>query len=774
MRKFIALFAAICLLSSATTIAVQTSYWTHTSADDFKQGTLDRVVATSHGELRLARKVDFLLGDDPRISAIYALAETPDGTLYAGTGPQGVLLSLKGGKLETAATLGRHSAIFCLTTDPQGRLLIGTGGEKGRVLRIDKPGEAPGELLASPDVQYVWSIAATPDGMIYAATGPNGQIHQIAPDGKLSVLFSSTENNILSMISDGKDSLYCGTDPNGLIYRINRKTGEAFVLYDCDESEVSALAFDVHGNLYAGTSQAGSEAGMEPPAPSGAGRPETGPKPSPLPSDPPVAPAPPERPEPNPNDPELPRSNTRPGQASSRTQESVRLVAQPEMPDDSPLGPATEPALPVPHEPDVPHRALGEAPEGGNAIYRITPDGFVSEIFRAPVVIYSILPDNGSLLVATGGDGQVFQIDVASEEASVIADTDSAEALALLRGKDGRIYLGLANVGNLATLSKGFAQTGSFVSPVLDATQASRFGKMQLRGTMPGGTKLTVATRSGNVRDPDHPGWSKWSDEAPASEFVSITSPSARFLQYRLTFGSNDGSASPSVGEVTIAYQVPNVSPRIASISISSTGASRTPPATDTLTTGSAPHQTQTISWEASDPNGDSLIFSLSFRPSGATEWILLKENLTEPAYEWNTRAVADGRYEIRVVASDERANPPGQGKSASRLSESVIVDNTPPVIGDVKVAPEPQKVRISCRIVDRTTTVARLEYAVNSAEVWQTVLPVDTISDSPEEAYDFVIPVKSSGAAQITLRATDERGNVSYETLRLTIPESR
>ena len=46
---------------------------------------------------------------------------------------------------------------------------------------------------------------------------------------------------------------------------------------------------------------------------------------------------------------------------------------------------------------------------------------------------------------------------------------------------------------------------------------------------------------------------------------------------------------------------------------------------------------------------------------------------------------MADGRYEVKVVASDAAANPPGQGKTASRVSDPVVVDNTPPVIGDLK-----------------------------------------------------------------------------------------
>jgi hypothetical protein len=41
------------------------------------------------------------------------------------------------------------------------------------------------------------------------------------------VLLDADENNLLSLASDGKDLLYVGTDPNGLVYRVNRKTARA-------------------------------------------------------------------------------------------------------------------------------------------------------------------------------------------------------------------------------------------------------------------------------------------------------------------------------------------------------------------------------------------------------------------------------------------------------------------------------------------------------------------------------------------------------------------
>ena len=128
------------------------------------------------------------------------------------------------------------------------------------------------------------------------------------PTAVRKVLLETEENNLLSMISDGKDLLYVGTDPHGLVYRVNRKTGESFVLYNAAESEVTALALDNQGNLYAATGEARDDT----PAPGQNanegeknGRPEGGETGVPIPAGKPgEEPKPPAPPDPNPGRPD--------------------------------------------------------------------------------------------------------------------------------------------------------------------------------------------------------------------------------------------------------------------------------------------------------------------------------------------------------------------------------------------------------------------------------------------------------------------------------------
>jgi hypothetical protein len=782
--------SVICVSSAA--LAVTTSHWAQNNEADFKAGKFHNVVATNLGDLKLSRQVQTLLAQDPKVSAVYALAEAKDGTVYAGTGPQGVLLSIKDQKVTTVVELGDGINISSLLVDSNGALLLGTNAEKGKVLKIDHPGEKPHALFEADGVQYIWSILQTDDGNVYAATGPNAQLFEIKPDGSHTQIFKTDDNNFLSMISDGKDLLYIGSDPNGLVYRVNRKTHESFVLYDAAEAEVGALALDRAGNLYVGTSEASDEAA--PAADTGEkdkqGRPEGNSGGVPIQSTPPANPAPPVAPNPNPGQPNpLPKMDILPATAKDGGDEpGGEPGADPGDPGGQPGG--DKPAAPAapdanaakaadakPASTPVNTAGTGQAPSAGNAIYKIDPNGFVTEIFREPTLILSIVEHNGILLVATGSDGLVYQIDPAADETVVIAKVDAKQITTLLPTRDGQIILGTANVGELASMGSGYAGDGTYTSDVLDATQISKFGKIQMHGTLPAGTTLSIATRSGNVKEPTDATWSKWSDELPAAEFVQSQSPAARFFQYRFTFATKAPAASPVVNDVDVAYLMPNLPPQIRSIKVTLGSKAAAPPAPAEgaePASGSPPPipagRIQTITWDASDPNSDALLYSLYYRQGAGAPWILLKDKLKDTSYEWDTRSVADGRYQVKVVASDAAANPVGQGKTANRVSDTVLVDNTPPTIGDIKTAVNGNSVTVSLRAVDRTGTIAGIDYAVDSSQDWQAATASDSMFDSPDSAASLTVANLSPGPHEIAIRATDNRGNQAYQSVLVNI----
>ena len=64
------------------------------------------------------------------------------------------------------------------------------------------------------------------------------------------VFFKSDEAQIRALDFDNAGNLIAGTDGSGLIYRISPQ-GQGFVLYSAPKKEITALAVDGQGNIYA-------------------------------------------------------------------------------------------------------------------------------------------------------------------------------------------------------------------------------------------------------------------------------------------------------------------------------------------------------------------------------------------------------------------------------------------------------------------------------------------------------------------------------------------
>ncbi|MGC4032467.1 MAG: hypothetical protein QM754_12195 [Tepidisphaeraceae bacterium] len=718
------------LLAVSPALAVKTQHWTQTSADDFNKGTATGVLATSGGQLRLSRQVDALLPKDKHFDAVQAVIEAPDGGIVFAAFPSGEVFSLKDGKLTTLATF-KDQTVTALAYDNAGKLLIGVGGEQAKLVRVDKPGAAPATVAEPKDASYIWAIL--PDGdSTYLATGPNGGVFKIDSAGKGAdaPLAELSGDNVLCLVAD-KNNLYAGTDTDACVYKIDKKTAKPYVLYEAEESEISALAWDNAGNLLAATSET-----QETPATpaTAAGTAAAGGKHANAVEIPGKKPTPPKPPEEKPGD-AIPQ-----GHLSSPAK--IEPTSAPANEDDA-------------EKPNSGGTGNANGSSGTNAVYRIDPRGLVTEVFRKNVIIYGLAVRDDSIVLATGDDGAVYEINPDTDEEAVLLRADAPDVTGLVTAKDGSLLVATSNSGQVYKLSAGFAKEGSYDSDTLDAGVPSTFGQLHLLGTLPDGTALTVQTRAGNVADPDGGQWADWTAPVPAKAFVPVTSSPARFLQYRLNFTTTDASKTALVDEVDVAYQKPNLPPKITGVAVS--------PGLDAGQIN--------VTWEAFDPNEDDLKYGLYVRPAGRGPWMKIAEDLTDSTHTWQAKNVPDGQYELKVTATDAASNAPGEGKEASRISDGVLVDNTPPVIGDVKTASEGGKTTVTFRVVDRAGTVAGVETSLEQVDHWQKRLPDDTIADSPEERYTVSLPGLGKGQHALLIKATDARGNSSFETITVTVP---
>ena len=161
----------------------------------------------------------------------------------------------------------------------------------------------------------------------------------------------------------------------------------------------------------------------------------------------------------------------------------------------------------------------------------------------------------------------------------------------------------------------------------------------------------------------------------------------------------------------------------------------------------------RTVSWKASDPNGDSLRYTLQFRPRGSTSWLPLRERIEESQINFDSSQIPDGEYELKLITTDATDNP-SEALTAESETVSFIVDNTPPVItvrGEGKGA--------VVTVTDSASPLAKAEYSVD-AERWIRLDPVDGIADSRQEVFRF--EEKDLAGRFVTIRVVDTSWNVA------------
>src|SRR4029077_208308 len=143
--------------------------------------------------------------------------------------------------------------------------------------------------------------------------------------------------------------------------------------------------------------------------------------------------------------------------------------------------------------------------------------------------------------------------------------------------------------------------------------------------------------------------------------------------------------------------------------------------------------------------NDDEMRYAVYFRGENEHEWKLLKDNLEQKFYSWDTTTLPDGAYYLKIVATDAPSNPPANTLKAERESERFEVDNTPPIIENLRAVPfvaysgTPAIVGVKAEFIarDSGSSIERAQYSVDGGE-WLQVAPSGGISDAPEERYEF------------------------------------
>jgi sugar lactone lactonase YvrE len=703
--------ASAFLCAAGLLCAVETKTWQQAEMADFEKGTFTRLSLASDGRLALAPVMKEIF--DPSVAFLWAVARDSKGNLYAGGGGLGgtktkLFMVDPSGKSKTLAEL-EGIAIQAIAIDSKDRVYAATSPD-GKVYRIETQ-TGKSEVFYDPKQKYIWALEFSRSGDLFVATGDQGEIHRVTPAGAGSVFFKTEETHARSMAIDPNGNLIIGTDPSGLILRIT-PAGEGFVLYQAPKREITSVAAASDGTIYA----------------AGVGN-KQAPVPAPAPV-PVVAPA-----APNPS--------------------GARAPAPPTL-----AGPA--PAI-----------------TGGSEIYRIQADGYPRKIWsHAQDLVYALAFDGrGRLLAGTGNHGDIYRLDT-DHKYWKLSSLPSTQVTAFCAGAGGKLYAVTGNIGKVFSIGPEQEQTGIFESDIFDAGAFSYWGRVT---TSPReNNAVTVETRSGNLNRAQK----NWNEFARTTSGRIVSAP-ARFLQYKLTM-----SGPGEVTEVDVAYQMKNVAPEIEEVEItpanykfpapSSGAASLTPsltlpalghhnasssgapaPAADS---GSSPAMTYVkgqigVRWLASDDNGDSMLFKVEIRGANESAWKLLKDKIREHYYSWDSTAFPDGKYFVRITATDAPSNPPEQALTAIADSEPFLIDNAAPEISGLSGTPAGPKLEIRFHAKDAMSGLGKAEYSINGGD-WTVVEPTTRLTDSME--HDYRVQVDRAGETTVAVRVSDENDNQS------------
>ena len=724
-------------LLAVSTLSAAPGFWQAGTQADFLRGEVDQLSIDEHGRLTLGPELTNVY--DAGTPFVWTMVPGPDGALFLGTGNDGKVIRVDRNGLGSVFYDSSEMEVHALAPAPGGGLYVATSPD-GRIYKVDAKGQAT--TFFDPSEKYIWSLAVDRQGNLFAGTGDKGTVYRVTADGKGAKFFSTKATHAVSLAFDASNQLLVGTGAPGRVFRVD-SAGKGFLLLDTTFQEVHALRVDAKGVIYAAAQSSRSGSGGD-----SLSEPVTVP--------PPVTPS-------------IPNVST-----------EITSISVAELPGGSQSSGA----------------GAADRRSASGAIFRVQPDGLWDQIWApsedAPYDI-SIETDGG-LLVATGGKGKLYKLSGDPVRAVLVTRVPAQQATQLIRTAD-RTVIATSNPGRVMAISPARATRGTFESEVKDARLVSTWGVVAWKAVAPAGAKVEVFTRSGNTRTPDE-AWSDWAGPYANADGSPITSPKARYLQWRAVLTGT--TASPVLTSLMSAYLPRNVRPQVASITVHPPGvvfqkpfssgeteiagldddaAERRNAGAGAAGGGSGPalgrriyqKGLQTFVWKADDDNGDDLSYEVFYRREGETGWRLLKRDLRDTLLVWDTTSVPNGSYVLKVAASDAGANPSESALVGELESSSFEIDNVAPTVQAGAIRRDGTRFVVPADIRDTDSAITRVEYSLD-AQRWQPAFPRDGILDARQESFEIRLEANAEGRT-LVIRASDALGNVGTGQIQIRLP---
>lgn len=221
--------------------AVVTATWSVETYQQWDAGDATSAFITSAGELRPGwdTKRTALEGD-----AVWSSLRLADGSVLLGSDAGGSIFRLSGDASKKLVSLPGAVAVVALAQTTDGTVWAGAmPGNKLWKIDVAAGKATPSAPLGKDkDVETVWSLA-TIGNTVYAGTGPSGKLFAFTGTGggAAKEVFDTDDKRITALTVTSDGAVWLGTSDRALVFRFDPKLGKARAMADFAGNEISSL-----------------------------------------------------------------------------------------------------------------------------------------------------------------------------------------------------------------------------------------------------------------------------------------------------------------------------------------------------------------------------------------------------------------------------------------------------------------------------------------------------------------------------------------------------
>jgi len=679
--------AALLPLIAAPLAAATTQYHVVAGFAELADGDPVSTVLSSQGTVQLGPALTSLAVSNT--AQVLAAVDDGAGGLFVGTGEPGRVLRVSAdGKLSTIYE-ATEPLVTALVRHPSGALFAATSPD-GKIFKID-PASRRAEVYFEPKAKYVWGLALDGDAL-YVATGVEGTALRIERAGKSTLVEGVREKNLRSVAVGGHGAnrrVAFGGGSKGIVYTL-APGSTARALFDSPLEEITALAVDDAGNVYAAAVSSAEKSGSD-----------------------------------DSDGIELAADSGGDKESKAREVKSSEVYR---------ISPAGDVKLLFKSKKDGAY-ALALAPGalyvgtgGRGRLYRVELTGrlAVSLLAKAgSTALTGLVASGASLLVAGSTPGTIFRL--ASDNRregiyrSIPLDAKRAVRIGALRAV-AQLPAGTAieyavRQGNTDAVD---ATWGPF-EPLLPgaaprASVAARYAQVQ--ATLRGSGSATPQLRAFELAF-------RGSNREPQLKKIQILAPGVRIeaMPDDDPKGKTFSVGGSSFDEFLFVpgRSVLPAEPR--------------PRARQTFENG-----WQAIAWDAEDDDGDQLNYDVTLTNLGSGAALVLGRDLDRPFVGFESGRLPDGQYQVTVRANDGVDNTLVELLTTELQSEPFVIDHTPPQVAGLRVDANGTLLHVQFDGSDRSAL--RRAWCSAGGGAWAEINADDQLVDEPTEHFAGDLPL--------------------------------